>query len=130
MGIGPFAQRCLDKPFGLAVGLGRVRPGSEVLETELLASFGEGPGAIAGPIVGHDSLDRDPQARIVGDRRLEKGHGTGLPLILHHPAESDPGGVVDTDVDELPAGAAALVRTTPVTADAVTDAIEFTQFFD
>jgi hypothetical protein len=33
-------------------------------------------------------------------------------------------------VDELPADAAALVRTTPVTTDAVADAIEFAEFFD
>ena len=101
-----------------------------MLETKLLARPGKGLGTIAGPVVGHDTLDRDTQARIVGDRGLEKGHGAGLPLVLHHPAESDPGGVVDTDVDELPADAAALVRTSPVTADAVTDALEFAEFFD
>lgn len=33
-------------------------------------------------------------------------------------------------MDELPTDAAALVRTTPVTADAATDAIEFAEFFD
>jgi hypothetical protein len=33
---------------------------------------------------------------------------------LHHLVESDPGSVVDTDVDELPADISALVRTSPL----------------
>ncbi len=128
--ISPLTQRSLNEALGLSIGLGRVGPGPYVFEAELLACLGEGLGTVAGAVVGHDTLDRDTQACIVGDRRLEKGHGAGLPLVLHHPAESDPGGVVDTDVDELPADAAALVRTTPVTTDAVADAIEFAEFFD
>ena len=57
---------------------------------------------------------------------------TALPFLSssHHLAESDPGGVIDTDMDELPAFAAALVRTTPVAADAVADAIKSAELFD
>src|ERR1700730_17903801 len=66
-----------------------------MLETKLLAGLGKGFGAIAGPVVGHDTFDRHAQARIVGDSRLEEGHGADLLLVLHYPAEGDAGGVVD-----------------------------------
>ena len=38
--------------------------------------------------------------------------------------------VVDADVDELPADAAALVRTSPIAGDAVADALETAELFD
>ena len=66
----------MDKALGLAIGLGRVRLGAQMLETKLLTSPGKGLGTIAGPVVGHDTLDRDTQARIVGDRGLEKDHSS------------------------------------------------------
>lgn len=41
-GIRPFAQACLDKALGLAVGLRRVLRGADVLEAEAVAGFAEG----------------------------------------------------------------------------------------
>ena len=101
-----------------------------MLETKLLAGPGKGSGPIARAVVGHDTLDRHAQARIVSDRRLEEGNRAGLPLILHHPAEGDPGGVVDADMDELPADPASIALTGPITGDAMADSIEFAELFD
>ena len=41
MGISPFAQAGLDEALGLAVGLGRIGPGADVLEAKTLAGFAE-----------------------------------------------------------------------------------------
>ena len=67
---------------------------------------------------------------VIADCRLEKDHGAGFPLVLQYLAESDPGSVIDTDVDKLPADTSALLRASPIAGDAVADAIEFTDFFD
>ena len=44
--VGPFPQRGLDEALGLAVGLGRVEPGSDVLEPEPSAGAIEGKGFV------------------------------------------------------------------------------------
>ena len=67
LGVGPFAQRGLDEALGLAVGLGRVGPGADVLEAEIAAGLAEGLGAIAGAVVGHHARHLDAEAREVGD---------------------------------------------------------------
>src|SRR3546814_5594653 len=46
-GISPLAQAGLDEPFGLAVGLRRVRLGADVLEAEVSASLSEIEGSVA-----------------------------------------------------------------------------------
>src|SRR4051812_15155302 len=101
-GISPFTQACLDKALGLAVGLGGVRSGADVLEAEPLAGFGKSSGSIARAVVRHDALDSHAQARIVGDRRLEEGNRALLTLVLHDLAEGNAGGIVNADVDKLP----------------------------
>ena len=63
----PFAERGLNEAFSLAVGLWRVGLGPEVLDVEIAAGFGEGPGAIAGAVVGHDAGDADAEGVEVGD---------------------------------------------------------------
>src|SRR4029079_9931487 len=73
LSVGPFAQRGLDKALGLAVCLGRIRLGPDVLEAGLAAGRAEGLGAITGAIVGHHASNRDAEARVVGDRGLEEG---------------------------------------------------------
>src|SRR6516165_1990831 len=110
LGISPFAQRCLDKALGLAIGLGHVRLGSDAFETEPATSTSKGVRFVAGAVVGHDALDRDSQAGIVGAGGLQEGDGTGSFLILQHLAESDPGRVADADTNELPAQALAFWR--------------------
>jgi len=39
LGISPFAQAGLDEALGLAVGLGRIGPGADVLEAKTLAGL-------------------------------------------------------------------------------------------
>src|SRR6266849_6403328 len=73
LSVGPFAQRALDKALGLAVGLRRVGPGSDVFEAELAAGVAKVEGFVAGAVVGHDAGDRDAQAGVVGDSGLQEG---------------------------------------------------------
>jgi hypothetical protein len=73
--VGPFTQAGLNEAFGLAVSPWRIAFGEDVLEAELLARFREGSGAVARTIVGHDALDLDAQAGIVGNGGLEEGNG-------------------------------------------------------
>src|SRR5271166_5753667 len=107
--VGPFAQARLDEALGLAVGLGRVGLGSDVLEAEELACPGERFGSIAGAVVGHDTLDSHAQAGVIGDGGLEKRERAFFLLVLHDLTEGDPGCIVDADVDELPADATVAV---------------------
>src|SRR6516165_8094003 len=48
-----FIYARLDEALSLAIGFGRVRPGSDVFEAEFLAGFGEMPREIARAVVGH-----------------------------------------------------------------------------
>jgi hypothetical protein len=59
-----------------------------------------------------------------------KGHGTAPALALHDLAEGHARGVVDADVDILPAGAAAVALTGAVAGDAVAYLIELAELFD
>src|SRR4051794_25099129 len=131
LSVGPFAQGGLDKALSLAVCLGRIRLGPDVLETEIAAGAAEGLGAKAGAIVGHHTGDRDAKARVVGDRRREEGDRALLLLLVREDLrEGHPGGVVDADVDELPSDAPALALTGSVAGDAMADAVEAAELFD
>src|SRR4051812_10968507 len=130
LSVGPFAQGGLDKALGLAVCLGRIGLGPDVLETEIAAGAAEGLGAKAGAIVGHHTGNRDAKVRVVGDRGLEEGDRALLLLVRKDLREGDPGGVVDADVDELPSDAPALALTGSVAGDAMADAVEAAELFD
>src|SRR4051794_3564797 len=130
LSVGPFAQGGLDKALGLAVCLGRIRLGPDVLEAELAAGRAEGLRAIAGAIVGHHTGNRDAEVRVVGDRGLEEGDRALLFLVRKDLREGHPGGVVDADVDELPSDAPALALTGSVACDAMADPVEAAELFD
>jgi hypothetical protein len=107
----------LDEALGLAVGLGRIGPGADVLQLEPLAGAGEGEGFVTGAIVGHDAIDGHAEAPVVGHGGLEEGDRALGRLVRHDGGEGDAGGVVDARMDELPAGALAaetVVRRTPL----------------
>src|SRR3989304_3922162 len=104
--IGPFAQRGLNEAFGLAVGLGRVGPGADVLEVEIAAGVAEVEGSVAGAVVGHDPFEGEGEALVVGEGGFEEGDGATLLLVGEDLREGQARGVVDADVDELPADAA------------------------
>src|SRR3954452_6815828 len=84
LSVGPFAQGGLDEALGLAVCLGRIGLGPDVLEAELAAGAAEGLGAIAGAIVGHYTGNRDAKARVVGARGLEEGDRALLFLVREY----------------------------------------------
>src|SRR3954468_2259116 len=130
LSVGPFAQGGLDKALGLAICLGRIGLGPDVLETEIAAGRAEGLGAKAGAIVGHHTGNRDAKVRVVGDRRLEEGDRALLLLVREDLREGHAGGVVDADVDELPSDAPALALPRSVGGDAMTDAVEAAELFD
>ena len=98
-------------------------------EAEIAAGFAEGPGAIAGAVVGHHPRHLDAEAGVVGDGGREEGDGALLLLVGQDLREGQAGGVVDRDVDELPAGAArlALLR---IAGDAMADALEAAELLD
>src|SRR5690606_7115222 len=130
LGVGPFPQGGLDEPLGLAVCLGCIGPGSDVPEAEVGAGLPEGPGAIAGAVVGHDAGDGDAEAAVVGDGGLEEGNGALLLLVGQDLREGDARGVVDADVDELPAAAAAAIVAGVMAGDAVADLVEAAELLD
>ena len=124
----------MDEAFGLAVGLGRIGLGADVLEAKAHAGFAEGKGFVAGAVVRHDTLDRYPEARIVGDSRLKEGDGTSLFLVLHDLTEGDPRSVVDADMHVLPARplatGAQITLAGSIAGDAMADPVELAELFD
>src|SRR3954469_11116612 len=130
LSVGPFAQGSLDEALGLAVCLGRIRLGPDVLEAELTAGAAEGLGPKAGALVGHHTGNRDAEVRVVGDRSLEEGDRALLFLVRKDLRKGHPGGVVDADVDELPSDAPALALTGSIACDAMADAVEAAELFD
>ncbi len=104
--VGPLAQHRADEALRLAVGLGPVGPGALVRD-RLAQRGGEGVGAVARAVVGHQPLNRDPMRREEGDRALEEADRGLLPLVGQDLGVGEAGGVVDADVDAFVAGAAA-----------------------
>ena len=49
-----------------------------MLEAKPATGIAEGEGSVARAVVGHDTLDDDAEAGIIGDGGLEEGDGTGL----------------------------------------------------
>ena len=88
----------------------------------------EAMAAIGRAVVGHDALDGDAQGGEPGDGALEEGHGTFLALVGEDLGVGEARGVVDADMQEVPADAALLAA--PVAGDAVADAIDPAQLLD
>src|SRR5882757_1871613 len=130
LSVGPLSECGLDEALGLAVGFGRVGLGTDVFDAEIPTRIAEGEGFIATAIVGHDAGDGDAEAFVISYRRLEEGDGAIRFLVGFDFGESDPGVVVDTDVHELPADAAAITLSGPVASDAMADLLETTELFD
>jgi hypothetical protein len=97
-------------------------------ELELLASGVELVGDVAGAVIRHDRLNGDAAVVEPVDRTSEEGDGRRRSFIGQNLGIGQSGGVVDGDMDELPADAASLDRVVPV--DAVTDATDTAQLLD
>lgn len=102
-GIGPLIDGRFDEAFGFSIGAWRVRFGSDVLQSELLANSFEGVGLVARPVVGHDAPDRDVKTLIVGKRRMQEDNGALLFLIFEDVCEGDAGVVINRHMEILPA---------------------------
>ena len=80
-GVSPFPDRRLHEALGLAVGLGRVGFGAQVLDAEIGAGFGKGARAIALAIIGHDAIYADAKALVKGKGGPEMGNGAFFFLV-------------------------------------------------
>ena len=74
-GIGPLAGDGLDEAFSLAVGLGAIGFGEEMLEAELMAGGCERLGAIGGAAIGEDLLDFDTVSGVEAEGLLPSVQG-------------------------------------------------------
>jgi hypothetical protein len=101
-----------------------------VLELEPLAGAREGEGFVTGAVVGHDASDDDAEALVIGDGRLEEGRCASGFLIFQNLREGDARGVVDANVNELPADAAAVALTCAVAGNPMADPIEAAKLLD
>jgi hypothetical protein len=96
----------LDEALGLGIGLGCVKLGADVFETEPAAKAGKCTRFETGAIVGHDALDRDSKATAAFRKAIALTLFSSFVTL----AESDPGGVVDPELYELPASGPGLWR--------------------
>jgi len=117
-GISPLAGEGLDEAFGLAVGLGAIGSGEEMLEAELVAGRGKEFGTIGRAAIGEDALDEDAVSCIEGDGLLEGGQDTGRFFIGKETGKGEAGMIINGDVEGLDAGAGITVGAIAGGADA------------
>ena len=90
-----------------------------------LTGGAEEMGTIAGAVVAHEPLSFDAERSEVSQSAFEEEDRTVLAFIGHDLSKGEAGGVVDADMDELPARAADLIA--PIMSDAVTGAHDASQ---
>src|SRR4051794_6798053 len=104
--VGPAAEQGADEALGFAVGLRPVGPGAQVADAEGAARDGVDGGAVGRAVVGDQPLDGDAVAAVERDRAAQEAdRGRGL-LVAEDLDIGQASAVVDSDVDELPAGVA------------------------
>ena len=81
-----------------------------MLQAGLFTGSAKGMADVGRPVVGHHALDLDAEAREPGERLTEEEDGALLVFVGQHPGEGQARAIVDADVQEVPAGAAALRR--------------------
>jgi hypothetical protein len=95
-----------------------------VLEAETATDIAEGEGPVARAVIGHDALDANAEAGIVSKGSQQEGGGAVFRFVGPDLGEGDARGIVDRDMDELPANAAAVALAGAIASDAVADAFE------
>src|SRR6059058_3660561 len=101
--VGPAAEHGADEALGLAVGLRAPRPGAQVADAERAAGDRVQGGDVGRAVVSHDALDDDAVALEELQRSPQKAdRGRGL-LVAQDLGVGQAGGVVDGDVDVVPA---------------------------
>jgi hypothetical protein len=117
-GISPLAGDGLDEAFGLAIGLGPIRSGEEMLETELTAGSSKEFGTISRAAVGEEALDLDAVSRVKADGLLESVEDAGGLFVREETGKGEAGMVVDGGVEGLETGAGIALRAVAGGADA------------
>ncbi len=97
---------------------------TDVLDSELFASAGEGFGEVAATIVSHDAFDGNAEAPEVGDGGEQERDGAFLLLVGEDFSTRYPRMVVDSHVDEFPACALTAAIACAASGDAVAHAAE------
>ena len=103
--IGPFAGDGLDKALGFSVGLGTIRFGEAMFETELLTGRGEKLGTISGAAIGQEALDANAMSLVEVDGLVERLEDAGDFLVGQKGGKGQAGVIVDRDMQRLDAGA-------------------------
>ncbi len=130
LAVGPFAQHGLDESFGFAVGAGPVRAGAEVVDPEPFDRGGVDFGAVAGAVVGHDALHVDAMLGEPGDRSFQERDAGGAFLVGEDLDVGEAAGVVDRDVDVLPAGLVGAPVALAAAGDSMTGTFEPAELLD
>jgi hypothetical protein len=118
----------LDEAFGFPVGARAVGSGAQVAQAEPSAGRGEAAGDVAGAIVGHDACDCDAVTGVPGDQSSKEGDSGWRSFVSQNFGVSQTGGVVDSDMDELPPGTSSALPA--VAGDAVADDLDAPQLLD
>src|SRR5579863_5312799 len=103
--VSPFAQQSLDEPFSLPVRSRGIWPDSDVTQAVLLADRSKGLRFEDPGVVGHHALSNHTMIPKPLHGALEEASGILFALILKHLDVRGAAVVIDTDEDELPAGA-------------------------
>src|SRR5436190_13463057 len=103
LGIGPFGEKGPDEAFGLAVGLGSIRPGPTRDDPELRAGLAEEVASVRVAVVGEDPLDRDALIGIERISTTQEVDGRRWRLVGQLLRVGESGVIVDRDMDPVPA---------------------------
>jgi hypothetical protein len=118
----------LDEAFGFAISARSVGTGKEVAQAVALTSGAEEMRTVAGAVVAHDPLRFDAQRGEISQSAFQEEDGAVLTFIGHDLSKSQPGSVIDADMDKFPAGAAHLIAS--IVGDAVTGPYDPAQLLD
>lgn len=126
--IRPPPGSSLDKAFGLAVGLGALGADELVDDAKAGASCGEGVGAVADAPIGEDALDPHLMECEDADGLLQGRDHTWDFFVRKNAGVSEPGAVIDGNMECFDAGTFAAVGSVAGTPNA--RAQEASKFLD
>jgi len=118
----------LNEALGLAVGLRPIGSDAHMSQGQAIAGLGEVLRDVARGVVGHHGLDSDTLAGKPGECTLEESHRGAFSLVGQDLDVGEAGGIVDTDVDILPAYTPSPVSL--VAGDATPDAPDLAELLD
>jgi hypothetical protein len=126
--VGPLSKQGLDEAFGFSVGSRSIGLSAQVSELKGLANVSEAVRDVARAVIRHDGLDPNALALEPGHAASKEGNRRGGSLIGEHLGVSQTRGVIDGDVDELPADTSD--PSGAVSVDAMAHATDPAELFD